>query len=125
MAEIPQEVLDQIDEAVKQVPILLFMKGTPTFPQCGFSARTLSVLESYDIPFRTVDVLANPLVREGVKEYASWPTVPQLYVAGEFVGGCDIVCEMHESGELAPVLEKVAESARGELDSSEPSEASS
>ena len=124
MSEIPQEVLDQIDEAVKQTPILLFMKGTPTFPQCGFSARTLQVLEGYGIPFRTVVVLANPLVREGVKEYASWPTVPQLYVGGEFVGGCDIVCEMHESGELAPVLEQVAESAQGEAGSPEPSDAS-
>ena len=125
MAEVPKEVLDQIAEAVKQVPVLLFMKGTPTFPQCGFSARTLQVLQEYDVPFRTVDVLANPLVREGVKEYASWPTVPQLYVAGEFVGGCDIVCEMPESGELGPLLADVAKSREGEAGAPESSDSSS
>ena len=122
MSDVPQEMLDQIEEAVKKVPVLLFMKGTPTFPQCGFSAKTLQVLESYGVPFRTVDVLANPLVREGVKQYASWPTVPQLYVDGEFVGGCDIVCEMHESGELGPVLENVAERASSDAEASKPSD---
>ena len=122
MSDVPQEMLDQIEEAVKKVPVLLFMKGTPTFPQCGFSAKTLQVLESYGVPFRTVDVLANPLVREGVKQYASWPTVPQLYVDGEFVGGCDIVYEMHESGELGPVLENGAERASSDAEASKPSD---
>jgi monothiol glutaredoxin len=106
-----EEILGQIDRAVKAEPILLFMKGTPSFPQCGFSARVIQVLESYGRPFRTVDVLSNPLVREGIKQYASWPTVPQLYVKGEFVGGCDIVVEMHDSGELADVLAKAEDAA--------------
>jgi monothiol glutaredoxin len=107
----PREVLDQIRQAVEKTPILLFMKGTASFPQCGFSARVVQVLESYGVPFKTVDVLENPLVREGVKEFASWPTIPQLYVGGQFVGGCDIVCEMHEQGELEPLLREAAGAA--------------
>ena len=99
-----EEVKVQIGEAVANHPILLFMKGTPTFPQCGFSQRVIQILESYDIEFRSVDVLSNPQVREGIKEFSNWPTVPQLYVKGEFIGGCDIVVEMHENGELAEVL---------------------
>jgi monothiol glutaredoxin len=109
----PNEVLDQIRQAVEKTPILLFMKGTASFPQCGFSARVVQVLESYGVPFKTVDVLSNPLVREGVKEFASWPTIPQLYVGGQFVGGCDIVCEMHEQGELEPLLREAAGTAPG------------
>jgi monothiol glutaredoxin len=103
-----KEVLEQIRQAVEKTPILLFMKGTASFPQCGFSARVIQVLESYGVPYKTVDVLSNPLVREGVKEFASWPTIPQLYVGGQFVGGCDIVCEMHEQGELEPLLREAA-----------------
>jgi monothiol glutaredoxin len=109
MSEI-EEVKTQIRDAVASHPVLLFMKGTPSFPQCGFSQRVVQILETYATEYRAVDVLANPLVREGVKEFSNWPTIPQLYVNGEFVGGCDILVEMHESGELAEVLQ-VAEPA--------------
>jgi monothiol glutaredoxin len=81
------------------------MKGTPTFPQCGFSQRVVQILDGYGVEYRAVDVLTNPLVREGIKEFSNWPTIPQLYVKGEFIGGCDIVAEMHENGELGEVLE--------------------
>jgi monothiol glutaredoxin len=102
-----QEIVTQIDEAVKKHPIVLFMKGTPVFPQCGFSAKAVQILESYGKPIRTVDVLANPLVREAIKEYSRWPTIPQCFIAGQFVGGSDILAEMHESGELAALLQNV------------------
>ncbi len=108
-----KEVLDQIRQAVEKTPILLFMKGTASFPQCGFSARVIQALESYGVPFKTVDVLSNPLLREGVKEFASWPTIPQLYVGGQFVGGCDIVLEMHEQGELERLLREAAGASAG------------
>lgn len=101
----------QIKQAVTAHPVVLFMKGTPVFPQCGFSARTVQILETYGKEIKAVDVLANPLVRESIKEYSDWPTVPQLYVNGEFVGGCDIVVEMHENGELAEILRGVPDAA--------------
>jgi monothiol glutaredoxin len=100
-----EEIKKQIGEAVVGYPIVLFMKGTPTFPQCGFSQRVVQILEGYEVEYRAVDVLSNPLVREGIKEFSDWPTIPQLYVKGEFVGGCDILVEMHENGELADVLD--------------------
>ena len=106
-----EEIFAQIKQAVTTHPVVLFMKGTPVFPQCGFSARTVQILESYQKPIKAVDVLANPLVRESIKEYSDWPTVPQLYVLGEFIGGCDIVVEMHENGELAELLQSVPDSA--------------
>ena len=102
MAE--SEVLERIGSAVRSRPVFLFMKGTPEFPQCGFSAQVVQVLAAHGVDYGSFDVLSDPEVREGIKEYADWPTIPQLYVAGEFVGGCDIVLEMHESGELAEVL---------------------
>jgi monothiol glutaredoxin len=85
-------------------PVVLFMKGTPARPQCGFSAVTVAVLQRHDVPIHAVDVLADPAVRAGIKTYSDWPTVPQLYINGEFVGGCDIVREMHETGELAELI---------------------
>lgn len=103
-----EKVLERIREAVEKTPVLLFMKGTPEFPQCGFSARAIQVLESYGVPFKTIDVLADPSVREGVKEFSSWPTIPQCYIGGEFVGGSDILLEMHQSGELEPLLRRAA-----------------
>jgi monothiol glutaredoxin len=100
-----EEIVTQIGEAVTNHPILLFMKGTPTFPQCGFSQRVVQILDGYGVEYRAVDVLTNPLVREGIKEFSNWPTIPQLYVKGEFIGGCDSGAEMHENGELGEVLE--------------------
>ena len=103
------DVKSSIDEQVKKSKILVFMKGNPEFPQCGFSAHTVGILQSYGVPFDTVDVLADPAVREGVKEYSNWPTIPQIFVKGKFVGGCDILNEMHEKGELAPLLKSAKE----------------
>ncbi len=97
-------VKQQIDQVVKDNDIVLFMKGTPDFPQCGFSQRVSAILNSYELPFSTVNVLLNNDVREGIKVYSDWPTIPQLYVKAEFVGGCDIISEMHESGELEELL---------------------
>lgn len=91
---------DRIDDAVKSNDIMLFMKGTPVFPQCGFSAATVQILSYFGVKFQSANVLEDAEVRQGIKEYSDWPTIPQLYVKGEFVGGCDIVREMAESGEL-------------------------
>ena len=101
----------QIKQAVEANPVLLFMKGTPEAPQCGFSAQVIQVLNSYGVPFSTVDVLAHPAVRDGIKEFANWPTIPQLYIGGEFVGGCDIINEMHDQGELESMLKGAAPEA--------------
>tara|TARA_R110000787_G_scaffold48210_1_gene116338 strand:+ start:663 stop:1010 length:348 start_codon:yes stop_codon:yes gene_type:complete len=98
MSENP--VFDRIKQDITENDVVLYMKGTPVFPQCGFSATVVQVLGYMGVKFKGIDVLAEPDVREGVKAYSSWPTVPQLYVKGEFVGGCDIVREMFESGEL-------------------------
>jgi len=94
----------QIDKVVQENDIVLFMKGTPEFPQCGFSQRVASILAAQEIPFAAVNVLLDDAVRDGIKVFSDWPTIPQLYVKGEFVGGCDIVSEMQESGELAELL---------------------
>ena len=84
---------------------MLYMKGTPDDPQCGFSAQAISVLKTYDVPFQTLNILEDDQIRQGIKEFSSWPTVPQLYVKGEFVGGSDIMMEMYQSGELQHQLE--------------------
>src|ERR1700688_4525407 len=84
--------------------VMLYMKGTPMFPQCGFSARVIQILTHVGVPFQTANVLEDPELREGIKQFSQWPTVPQLYVKGEFVGGCDIVTEMFQSGELETFL---------------------
>jgi monothiol glutaredoxin len=94
----------RIEEIVKNNPVVLFMKGTPLFPQCGFSSRAVTILEHLDVPFESVDVLQDPEIRNGIKEYSDWPTVPQLYVKGEFVGGSDIMLEMFQSGELQQLV---------------------
>ncbi len=91
---------DRIDADVKSNDVLLFMKGTPVFPQCGFSAAIVQILSEVGVKFKAVDVLKDPEIRNGIKAYSNWPTIPQLYVKGEFVGGCDIVKEMFEEGEL-------------------------
>ncbi len=96
----------RIDELVKANDVVLFMKGTALFPQCGFSSRAVAILERLGQSFETVDVLQDPEIRQGIKGYSDWPTVPQLYVRGEFVGGSDIMMEMFESGELKQLLER-------------------
>lgn len=95
-----------IDEVVKQNPVAIFMKGSPTAPQCGFSASASGILSSYGKPYAHVNVLADPDIREGVKSYTSWPTIPQVFVGGEFVGGADILKQLHDSGELKAMIEK-------------------
>ena len=97
-------VLQSIDETVKSNDVVLFMKGTPTFPQCGFSSVVANVLNHMGVEYASVNVLEDMDVRQGIKEYSSWPTIPQLYVKGEFVGGCDIIREMYETGELAELF---------------------
>ena len=98
-------VSDRIKRDITDNAVVLFMKGTPVFPQCGFSAAVVQILTHLGVKFKGIDVLADPEIRQGVKEFSSWPTVPQLYVKGEFVGGCDIVREMFESGELKDLLQ--------------------
>ncbi|QNN25034.1 Grx4 family monothiol glutaredoxin [Planctomycetales bacterium ZRK34] len=95
----------RIEDQIKSARVFLYMKGTPTFPQCGFSGQVAHILNSYGIEFGSCNVLEDMSIRQGIKEFANWPTIPQLYVDGEFVGGCDIVTEMHQSGELKPLLE--------------------
>jgi len=97
----------RIQTLVDDNPVLLFMKGTKLFPQCGFSNTACQILQSYNIDFETVDVLADESIRQGVKVFSDWPTIPQLYVCGEFVGGSDIMIEMYQSGELGEMIEKV------------------
>lgn len=91
---------DRIKQDLTSNDVVLFMKGTPVFPQCGFSAAVVQVLSHIGVPFKGIDILADPELREGIKVYSDWPTIPQLYVKGEFVGGCDIIREMFETGEL-------------------------
>ncbi|QIK78105.1 Grx4 family monothiol glutaredoxin [Sphingomonas piscis] len=98
------DVSARIDEIVKKNDVVLFMKGTALFPQCGFSSRAVAILDHLGTPFETVDVLQDQGIRNGIKEYSDWPTIPQLYVRGEFVGGSDIMMEMFESGELQQLV---------------------
>jgi monothiol glutaredoxin len=97
---------DRIRQQVSDNPVVLYMKGTPVFPQCGFSATVVQILSHLGVKFKGIDVLADSSVREGIKEFSAWPTIPQLYVKGEFVGGCDIVREMFETGELQQMFEE-------------------
>src|ERR1700675_419800 len=98
---------DQIKQTITENPVVLFMKGTPEFPQCGFSGQVVQILDYIGAPVVGVNVLEDAEIRQGIKEYANWPTIPQLYVKGEFVGGADIVTEMFQSGELAAMLTDV------------------
>lgn len=93
-------IQDDIKDTVTNNPVVLFMKGTPQFPMCGFSGQVVQILDYLGVPYKGVNVLDNQDVREGIKTYSNWPTIPQLYVKGEFIGGCDIVREMFQSGEL-------------------------
>ncbi len=97
-------IFTQIRGDIEVNPVTLFMKGTPVFPQCGFSAQVVQVLSLLGVKFKSFDVLTDDDLRQGIKEFSNWPTVPQLYIGGEFVGGCDIVREMYQNGELAQML---------------------
>jgi monothiol glutaredoxin len=98
------DIRARIEDLVKKDKVMLFMKGTKQFPACGFSNAVVQILKKEGVSFETFNILADPQVRQGLKEYSSWPTYPQLYVKGKFVGGCDIVTEMHQSGELTALL---------------------
>lgn len=98
-------VAERIQAEISGSDVVLFMKGTPVFPQCGFSAAVVQVLNHLGVPFKGINVLEDMAIREGIKEFSNWPTIPQLYIKGEFVGGCDIVREMFETGELAQAFE--------------------
>ena len=97
-------VFDRIQNEITEYPVMLYMKGTAMFPQCGFSARVVQILSHLNVPFHTANVLEDPELRDGIKEFSQWPTIPQLYVKGEFVGGCDIIREMFQAGELQQLL---------------------
>jgi monothiol glutaredoxin len=99
-----QQISTAIQEAIAENDVLLFMKGTPEAPRCGFSARTVATLEAVGVPFAAVDILPDPRIRQELSALSNWPTIPQLFVRGELVGGCDIVTEMYETGELAQVI---------------------
>jgi monothiol glutaredoxin len=99
-------VLDRIQSEIESAPVVLYMKGTPVFPQCGFSAQVVQILSLLGVKFKSFDVLSDDELRQGIKEFSNWPTIPQLYLKGEFVGGCDIVREMYQSGELVELLKE-------------------
>ena len=98
---------DRIKKLVTDNPVFLFMKGTPDFPQCGFSMRAAAIVKALEVPYDTFDVLSDPEIRQGIKSFSNWPTIPQLYVGGEFVGGSDIMMEMWDSGELEQLVEGI------------------
>ena len=102
-----------IDNEVKSNDVVLFMKGTPQFPQCGFSGQVVQILDYIGVPYKGLNVLESDDLRNGIKAYSNWPTIPQLYVEGEFVGGCDIMMELHERGELGSVLGQPAGASEG------------
>ncbi|AZV38215.1 monothiol glutaredoxin, Grx4 family [Komagataeibacter xylinus] len=99
-----ETVAQRIQAQIDANPVMLYMKGDANFPQCGFSARVVQVLKHLGVPFKTENVLADAELRQGIKDFSNWPTVPQLYVKGEFIGGCDIVTEMYQTGELEKLL---------------------
>src|SRR5216683_4045911 len=98
------DAIERIDAAVKNNKIMIFMKGNRSFPQCGFSAATVQIFEDLGVPYETADVLSDPELRDAIKHYSNWPTIPQVYINGKFVGGCDIIRELHENGELEPMV---------------------
>jgi len=104
MSQLPEELKQRLEETINKQRVMLFMKGNPSMPQCGFSAAVVGVLKEVGVPFGTFNILSDQDVREGLKLYSNWPTFPQLYVDGQLVGGCDIVRDMHAKGQLAPLL---------------------
>jgi monothiol glutaredoxin len=107
MSDTQNNAIERIKQEVASNDVVLYMKGTPNFPQCGFSGQVAKILSFLEVPYKGVNVLADADIREGVKHYANWPTIPQLYIKGEFVGGADIIREMFQSGELAGQLKAV------------------
>ena len=101
------EIQERIRKVIEENSVMLFMKGSPDFPQCGFSGRVVQILEACGVEFSSADVLMDPELREGIKAYSNWPTIPQLYIKGELIGGSDIVVEMHENGELKEKIDAV------------------
>lgn len=106
ISEAMEDVLNLIDQKVKEYPVLLFMKGTPSQPQCGFSLQTVRILNDVGVDYSSINVLEYPPVREGIKLYSEWPTIPQLFINGEFIGGCDIITNMFNEGELQKLLKE-------------------
>jgi len=100
-------VKEQIEKDIKENKVMIYMKGTQDSPQCGFSAQSVNILKSYNIPFQAKNVLEDPQLRQGIKDFTDWPTIPQVFINGEFVGGCDILTEMHQKGELKRLLEGI------------------
>ena len=100
------EVMTEIENEIRNNKVMIYMKGTPSFPQCGFSAATIEIFEELGRPFASVDVLSAPAKRDAIKRFSNWPTIPQVYVDGKFIGGCDIVREMYERGELKRLLDQ-------------------
>ena len=105
-----QDVRERIESAISNNKIMIFMKGTASFPQCGFSAATVQVFEQLGVPFETADVLSDPELRDAIKRYSNWPTIPQVFIGGKFVGGCDIVRELYENGELKDLVDSALKS---------------
>lgn len=101
------DTLKTIDTVIRENPVVLFMKGTADFPMCGFSSRVVQILQDLDADFVVMNVMADPDLRQGIKDYTNWPTIPQLYVKGEFIGGCDIITDLYKTGELQTILEGV------------------
>lgn len=101
-----RDVFDEIREEISENKVIIYMKGNPNFPMCGFSAAAVEVLRQYGYPFAHVDVLEDPEKREAIKQFSNWPTIPQVYIAGQFIGGCDIIRELHAGGELRALLEQ-------------------
>lgn len=102
------DVNDKIKQQISENDIVLYMKGTPQFPQCGFSGKSVQILKACGAKFKGIDVLSDPEIREGIKRFSNWPTIPQLYIRGEFVGGCDILTELYEKGDLQRMVSGVA-----------------
>ncbi len=113
MSDATQETLDYIQKQINEHPVVLYMKGSPTFPQCGFSAKAVSILKQLGLSPKNifaVDVLADPAIRQGIKQFSNWPTVPQLYINSTFIGGSDIMMDMYENGELQVLIDPVIKS---------------
>ncbi len=101
-----RDILAEIEKEIRENKVIIYMKGNPTFPMCGFSAAAVECLKQYGYPFAHVDVLEDPEKREAIKQFSNWPTIPQIYIGGQFIGGCDIIRELHASGELGTLLDR-------------------